>query len=84
MDIMFNALNYNHYQMYFIYRVKILFHHDLSNTPFSAKKLITLLSVEKESTNVKSTSPILLDLPNVFYFMTKRCRIVEFIYQSIG
>ena len=70
--------------MYFIYRVKILFHHDLSNTPFSAKKLITLLSVEKESTNVKSTSPILLDLPNVFYFMTKRCRIVEFIYQSIG
>lgn len=84
MDIMFNALNYNHYQMYFIYRMKILFHHDLSNTPFSAKKLITLLSVEKESTNVKSTSPILLDLPNVFYFMTKRCRIIEFIYQSIG
>ena len=81
---MFNALNYNLYQMYFIYRMKILFHHDLSNTPFSAKKLITLLSVEKESTNVKSTSPILLDLPNVFYFMTKRCRIVEFIYQSIG
>ena len=64
--------------------MKILFHHDLSNAPFSAKKLITLLSVEKESTNVKSTSPILLDLPNVFYFMTKRCRIVEFIYQSIG
>ena len=64
--------------------MKILFHHDLSNTPFSAKKLITLLSVEKESTNVKSTSPILLDLPNVFYFMTKRCRIVEFVYQSIG
>ena len=81
---MFNALNYNHYQMCFIYRMKILFHHDLSNTPFSAKKLITLLSVEKESTNVKSTSLILLDLPNVFYFMTKRCRIVEFIYQSIG
>lgn len=81
---MFNALNYNHYQMYFIYRMKILFHHDLSNTPFSAKKLITLLSVEKESTNVKSTSLILLDLPNVFYFMTKGCRIVEFIYQSIG